>query len=387
MALSDELDTSRVRRRRTRRTAVVALTVAALIMTGVAGASYGRALANPGEASWSVRTVDWLRDHGFGGLINTVENWYYTRHPPANTPPPPSALPAQAHRSRSRAAHFVPGPYPLHVVTGRAALPGEGRWLPGRVGAQGIPLIYTAYLRPDPAHASVLAGVAWIRRSGTTAHLVAGTVQPGGGSWPGNASVPRHDVSRLVATFNSGWRMKDLTGGFAMGHQVTGTLSPGQATAAIDRNGQLTVGRWGRDVTSLDRVVAVRQNLELIIDGSRVVAGLDVNAQGRWGSAHNQLQYTARSGLGIDRGGNLIYVAGTGMNLSMLAATLHDAGAVRAMQLDIHRQMIHFASWQPTRHNGPVPTKLLPAMTHSADRYLLPDQRDFFYITASPSPG
>ncbi len=199
--------------------------------------------------------------------------------------------------------------------------------------------------------------------------------------------MPRHDVSRLVATFNSGWRMKDLTGGFAMGHQVTGTLSPGQATAAIDRNGQLTVGRWGRDVTSLDRVVAVRQNLELIIDGSRVVAGLDVNAQGRWGSAHNQLQYTARSGLGIDRGGNLIYVAGTGMNLSMLAATLHDAGAVRAMQLDIHRQMIHFASWQPTRHNGPVPTKLLPAMTHSADRYLLPDQRDFFYITASPSPG
>ena len=75
MALSDELDTSRVRRRRTRRTAVVALTVAALIMTGVAGASYGRALATPGEASWSVRTVDWLRDHGFGGLINTVENW------------------------------------------------------------------------------------------------------------------------------------------------------------------------------------------------------------------------------------------------------------------------------------------------------------------------
>jgi hypothetical protein len=367
------------------RTALVALVVTTLIMTGFAGASYGRALAAPGEASWSVRTVDWLRDVGFGGVIDTIENWYFTRHPPANTPPPESALPDQAHRAGSHPVHFVVGPYPLHVVTGRPALRGEGRWIAGRRDAQGVPLIYTSYLRPDPAHASVLAGIAWIRRSGTAAHLVAGTVQPGGGRWPGDAAVPRHDVSRLVATFNSGWRMKDLTGGFAIGQQVTGTLSSGQATAAIDRQGHVTVGEWGRDVTGLDRVVAVRQNLDLIVDRSRVVAGLDTNARGRWGSAHNQLQYTARSGLGIDRGGNLIYVAGTGMNLSMLADTLQAAGAVRAMQLDIHRQMIHFASWQPAIDGRTIPTKLLPAMTHNADRYLVPDQRDFFYITTSPS--
>jgi len=28
-----------------------------------------------------------------------------------------------------------------------------------------------------------------------------------------------------------------------------------------------------------------------------------------------------------------------------------------------------------------VPTKLLPNMNRPADRYLVPDQRDFFYLT------
>jgi hypothetical protein len=343
--------------------------------------SYGQALTAPGAASWSLRTVDWFRDHGLRQAVNKVENWYYSQHAPTNQPPPLSSLPTPPTLSLQGKLLYVPGPYPLPTLPGREPLPGESRWAAGRVDGHGDPLTYTAYVRPDPAHASVVAGVAWIRQAGTQAHLVAGTVQPGGSGWPGTASVPRRDVPRLVATFNSGWRMQDIDGGFELQHRIAGQLVTGEATAAIDDHGHLLVGEWGRDLPGAGTLVAVRQNLQLIVDHGQVVPGLDANAQDRWGSADNQLQYTARSGLGVDALGNLIYVAGVGMNLVTLAATMQSVGVVRGMQLDIHRQEIHFASWLPTASGDVTPFKLLPTMFHGADRYLNPDQRDFFYIT------
>jgi hypothetical protein len=129
-------------------------------------------------------------------------------------------------------------------------------------------------------------------------------------------------------------------------------------------------------------VAAVRQNLALVVDGGRPVSGLSVNAGGRWGTARNQLQYTWRSGVGLDARGDLIYVAGNSMNLTMLAAAMADAGIVRGMQLDIHSGMASFASWR-TRPGGEVQAhKLLPGMARSAYRYLSADQRDFIYLTA-----
>jgi hypothetical protein len=51
------------------------------------------------------------------------------------------------------------------------------------------------------------------------------------------------------------------------------------------------------------------------------------------------------------------------------------------MQLDIHTGMASFSSWLPAAGSA-APTKLLPAMSRSANRYLVPDQRDFLYLTA-----
>jgi hypothetical protein len=129
-------------------------------------------------------------------------------------------------------------------------------------------------------------------------------------------------------------------------------------------------------------VTAVRQNLALVVDGGRPVPGLSRNAAGQWGSTHNQLQYTWRSGIGTDAHGDLVYVAGDQMTLSTLATAMVDAGVVRGMQLDIHRSMVTFASWLPGAGGAtPAATHLLPDMPGAADRYLQPDQRDFFYLT------
>jgi hypothetical protein len=52
------------------------------------------------------------------------------------------------------------------------------------------------------------------------------------------------------------------------------------------------------------------------------------------------------------------------------------------MQLDIHPGTSSFSSWTPQPGGGSsIPAKLLPGMTEPADRYLIPDQRDFIYLT------
>jgi hypothetical protein len=375
--MSVTVRSSRRHPRRRRLLAFAALALALLMI--VPTVSYVRALTAPGSATWQMRTVDWVRSNHGNSIVNAIENWYYTRHQPAAGPPDPASLP-QAGSATTAAPGALP-PTSLPRPAGVSALRGEAVWKPGRLAADGRPLIYTSYIRPDPKHLSVVAGVAWIRAGSSVAHLVAGTQQPGGSSWPGNAAVPSADVPKLVATFNSGFKMADITGGFYLDGHTARTLRDGQASLVIDRNGQVSIGAWGRDVSMNGNVVAVRQNLALVVDGGKPVAGLDRNATGAWGTARNQYQYTWRSGIGLDAKGNLVYVAGNTINLATLATAMVDAGIVRGMQLDIHPGMDSFSAWRTDGSKTMQPTKLLPTMTRPADRYLVPDQRDFFYLT------
>ncbi|MCY7400451.1 MAG: hypothetical protein LH477_05740 [Nocardioides sp.] len=342
--------------------------------------SYGRALTYPGSASWQERTVEWVRENGAATVVNTVENWVYTRHAPSAGSPDAATVPAWLRATPVRARADQTAPAPVAPLAMASSLPGEGIWVPGRRATNGTPATYTTVIRPDRAYPSVLVGAAWIRASDTTAHLVPGTRQPGG-SWPGDARISKADVPALVATFNSGWKYKDMDGGFYLDGRTAAPLRDGRASVVIDRNGAITIGQWGRDVALTRSVTAVRQNLDLVVDKGRAAVGLNVNGAGRWGSAKNQLQYTWRSGLGTDAQGNLVYVAGGNLTLQTLADAMVDAGVQRGMELDIHPGMTSFATWAPTSNGSAVPTKLLPGMSKPADRYLVPDQRDFFYLT------
>lgn len=355
-----------------------------VVLLAVPAVSYARALAFPGSATWQQRSVGWVRDHGGGPAVDTAENWYYTRHPPSAGPPDPASVPvrpaAPALSSPARSVVGAPRPVPLAALPGAQQLAGEGSWTPGRNAADGFPALYTVFFRPDPALPSVVAGAAWMRADTAAGHLVAGTREPGGSGWPGGARVAARDVPSLLATFNSGFQLKDIPGGFFQGGRTAGRLVDGQASLVIDDEGRFLVGQWGRDVSMNRHVAAVRQNLALVVDAGRPAAGLTSNAGGRWGSAKNQYQYTWRSGVGTDAAGDLLYVGGAGLDLKTLAAAMVQAGVTRGMELDVHPGMASFASW--TADLGrPVPVKLLPGMTRPADRYLVPDQRDFFYLT------
>lgn len=361
----------RPKRFRRIRRGVFWLTMVLVLLTSI---SYVRALTYPGNASFADRSVGWVRDHGGGGLVNAVENFLFTRNPPGDVPPATGTIPVAGSNAGSATTVALP------QLPGPKALPGELIWMPGRTGTNGLPALYRTFFQPDAAHASVVAAVAFIPAGATDAHLVPGTKEPGGGPWTGNAAVTPADISRLVATFNSGWKMQDITGGEFVQGKTVRALQPGQASLVISSTGSVDIGAWGTDVGMHSDTVAVRQNLAPIVVNGAPVLGLDVNNNNDFGSSKNQLQYTWRSALGVDSRGDLIYVAGNNMTLSTVASALADAGAVRGMQLDIHSGKAFFASFNPSENAG-LPTKLLPDMPRRADRFLAPDQREFLYLT------
>lgn len=355
------------------RFAVLAALVLAAIYPGV---TYGQALSAPGQAGVGVRTVDWLRSMGAGGVVDSVENWWYIHNVPGAGPPSPSALPT---RPPSAPASGPAVPPPLPALAAAPPLPGEGQWTAHAGGA-----LFTSYLRPDPRHASVIAGVArWDQRR-TTLALHPGTQDPRGAARWGAPDVTPAERGALLATFNSGFLMKDTLGGWYADGHVARPLRAGAASLVISRDGTAVVGQWGRDVSMGPDVVAVRQNLDLIVDHGQPVPGLAANPGSRFGNPRSQFQYTWRSGIGTDSAGHLIYVAGNQLTLTTLAAALHDAGAVRAMALDMHPPMVGFNVYPAGAGTGP-PAKLLPAMHSPATRYLHADQRDFFVLTLRPA--
>jgi len=369
-------------RRHPRRIRIPSLTILRRLLAAILAAvmltlavSYGRALTYPGEAPLDVRTVDWIRENGGAPLVNAVENWWYTRQAPPTSAPDPtlgSAGPVPA----------APGtPAPLPAIGPRAA-PGEGTWVAGPSSKNGTPPLLATFVRPDPVHPGVVAGVARFDQNLVKAQLIAGTREPDKRQWPEGGQVPLDQRGSLVATFNSGFKLAEARGGFYADSRGAQPLRDGAASLVIDRAGRVSVGAWGRDVRMSPDVAAVRQNLALIVDNGAPVPGLDVNSDNRWGSAKNQLQYTWRSALGVDARGNLFYVGGNQLTLASLARALADTGAVRGMELDIHPRMVHLYAYQHV--NGqpqPLANPLLPTMQGPLDRYLQPDQRDFVSVT------
>jgi hypothetical protein len=79
----------------------------------------------------------------------------------------------------------------------------------------------------------------------------------------------------------------------------------------------------------------------------------------------------------------LLYASGNQLTLDVLANALHAAGAVRAMELDIHKKMVVFNLFaHPPGATRPVGQRLSPDMPGSPNRYLSPDQRDFVAVLA-----
>ena len=359
------------RRRRIR--LVVLLALAGLLLW--LAASLGGALTNPAlGSSLGARFAEWARGNGGAGIVNWVENEWYSHHPPpkGGKPPKGAIKVPKANRIVSTSVPHLPVPTAIQPIAS-PALPGEGEWSPAGRLVGGVPAIYETTLRPDVVHTSYVIGVAWMDTKLLKATLYSGSQIPGGGPYTHTAPISPPASDSLVAAFNAGFLVPQANGGYYTDGKVVVPLRTGAASFVVYRDGTSTVGQWGRDVTMTPNVVSVRQNLDLLVDNGTPVSGLNATDTTQWGDTLGDAVYVWRSGLGVTADGALVYVGGPGLNIVDLANILARAGAVRAMELDINTDWVNFSTYQPSTATGPASTtngaELLSNMPGTPARY------------------
>ena len=340
-------------------------------------------MAEPSNSSLGIRSVEWLRDHGAAGLVSEVESIYYSLTAPSKGGPTLRALPqvgyeatARARAQRLQAQRLAAASHPHRVAPViHPALPGEGVWRAVRPGLGTAAPVLITTLRNQPEYPRAVAGLAWIDTKRTRLTLNPGRLEPSVSIPRGSMDVPQARRGKLLATFNSGFKLGDSHGGFVLNGHTYATMQDGMATLVGYRDGHLNVVDWQYGSSAPNSVAFARQNLPLIVDGGRPTANLN---NGEWGATVGNAILVWRSGIGIDRYGNLIYAAGEDQSVRSLADTLAHAGAVRAMELDINSYWVSFITYGAPGAGAPV--NLLSGMDRADTRYLTPDDRDFFAV-------
>jgi hypothetical protein len=362
--------------RRVRRVAVVA----SLLVLLPVFVAFSSAMAARSDSSFSIRAVEWLRSNGARGLVNQIETMYYSLNAPATGGPGLKRLPDQPGASltqtRARRHHVHYTPPPIAPIL-HPALPGEGVWRSTFVGHHGPPPVLVTSFRSDPNYPQMVAGVAWIDHTQTSVMLYPGVQEPAVPmSNRGPEEVPMALRNRLVATFNSAFKLSDSSGGFGYDGHTYAPMVQGIATIVRFRNGRVNVVRWESGPDIGPNVVYARQNLPLIVDGGHPNPNLSDGPE--WGATLGNAIRVWRSAIGIDRHGNLLYAAANDQTVGSLAAIMVHAGAVRAMELDINAYWPSFITYHRPGAIGAA--NFLPDMVRSPQRYLTPDDRDFFAV-------
>lgn len=388
--------------RRRRRRLWLAVLVIPLLIAAFFGWSVVGAMTTPGNENFQAKWADWLRGHDAAFLANRMEEYYYSHHAPpkggrphhlnALPSPSPSPSPGPVTRSSdvgptaptSSAARYLPAPKQVPLVVS-PALPGEGQWQ--RVGPRvnGRAGMYEAQFRADTIYTSEITSAVWIDPRVMKVALIPGLTEPGG-TWGHPPYVTPSELPLTVAAFNGGFRFQDAHGGFYLHGKTAVPLVRGAASLVLYRSGKVNIGTWGSEVTMTPGVVAVLQNLVLMVDHGQVSQAATYNDHSVWGSTLGAAIVIPRSGVGVTANGALVYVAGPALTARTLAESLQRAGAVRAMTLDINPEWVTFNFFShpdPTRPAQIVATKLYPQMQRPASRYLGPTQesRDFFTIS------
>ena len=230
--------------------------------------------------------------------------------------------------------------------------------------ALGRPVLYTGSANG--------AFVAWMDPQLSRPVVVPGTGDPLGSPWGGQVAPDQQPF--LVSAFNGGFKWGDFDGGvIAFGASYRSPVGCEESLIVYD-DGTFTVGAWGRDNDPNKHVVALRQNLGMLVDGGAPTAA--ASNPGSWGASVAGVA-TARGAVGVDANGALLWAGGRVSPLD-LANALVAAGAVRGMELDINPDWVNFNSYDVGADNVAHGNGLYGAT--GADRYLHPDGRDFIAV-------
>ncbi|MEZ0065343.1 hypothetical protein ABIA32_001339 [Streptacidiphilus sp. MAP12-20] len=360
----------------------------AVVLVGGTGYCIQDALAAPGAGGTQTKLARWGRCHGLSAVVDLVDNRHQHSAAPVscNAVATAFAHPAARPKPKPKPTPTVP-PIPLHASVRplvSPALPGEGVFTPLTL-VKGQPAVQSATVRPDPWNTDFMVGIVWMKQHDLRFDLHPGVSEPGG-NWNIPATVPLSQRTGLVATYNGGFKVSngDSHGGFYLAGQTIGDLRDGAASEVFHRDGTVSVGVWGQDARMAPDVVGVRQCLVPLVRNGAVTDDALYGGVNTWGLTDGGNSVVPRSGVGIDRNGNLIYVGGRALTVQSLATMLQRAGSVTAMMLDINLSWPSFITYDATKSpHDPVPHNLVN-FVRAPTRYYDYSSRDFVAVYAKP---
>ena len=373
-----------MKRRRRRRRILIALPFLGLASWAVV--SYAAWMMQPTSMSWSERSVEWVRaDVPFGNwLVDESEHIYYTMNAPHKGGAQLKGLPAVGLRTGTPVA-IAPvlkprAPWPRRIKPiFPHPLPGEGVWKPTGPPVDGGPPVLVTTFRSELDYPQIVAYVAWFDHTRTAVAYYPGRYEPPHAAVRGPMMVPNDQHSRLLATFNGGFTYVDGDNGSAVNGHTNEPLKDGNATLIGYRNGRIAIVKWSGGPNAGRDVAWARQSLAPIVWNRRLSPLLNTDPNSpQWGYTLGGVTRVWRTGVGVDRRGNLIYAVADDQTVITIAKILQHAGAVRAMEFDINPDW-HTLITYSHRH-GLDPKMVEPQPNQPPTRYLVPDDRDFIAI-------
>jgi hypothetical protein len=369
---------------------LVGASVVALLGLVAVGVSYTTWMLRPTSMSFGERSAEWVRSLPTGNwVVDEAEHYYYDWKAPKPGGPQLRSLPTvglsglpightRSTRSTKPAAQATAWPPPIKPVFTHP-LPGEGIWKPTGPSVDGGPPVLVTTFRPEVDYPQIVAYVAWFDYTRTALAYYPGRYEPPSATVRGPMMVPYDQRSRLLATFNAGFIYSDGSNGSTDNGLINEPLKDGNATLVGYRDGRVAILKWSGGPNAGPNVAWARQSLAPIVWNGQLNPALNDNPDSpQWGYTLGNAVRVWRTGVGIDRRGNLIYVVANDQTVSTLAQTLQHAGAVDAMEFDINPEWHTLISY--TDPHGLVPTLVEPQPMQSADRYLVADDRDFFAV-------
>lgn len=218
------------------------------------------------------------------------------------------------------------------------------------------------------------------RFTGPTKYVLhCGSSDPGSScrGLPGGPRIPQASRPRLLAAFNGGFLLSTGSGGYEQAGRVIRPLRRGLASLVIYRSGAARIGTWGVPRPGL-RIYSVRQNLSFLVRNGHPTAAAR-GAWTYWGATLGGGELVARSALGQNAKGQLIYVGSMSASPMDLATALVRFGARSAMELDINPEWVQlaYAKKPGSRLHAGITGQARPA-----DQYLTGWTRDFVAVMA-----
>jgi hypothetical protein len=192
------------------------------------------------------------------------------------------------------------------------------------------------------------------------------------------SAVGGTELKHLLAAFNGGFKLGVGAGGYEQEGHVISPLLKGDASLIIDRSGRARIGVWGYGAPGPgEAVYSVRQNLQPLVEhGKPTQAAYDWYA---WGATLGGGELVARSALGQDSAGDLLYAGSMSASPADLAQALAGHGARIAMELDINPEWVQLDV--ASRAGGSLRADV-PGQYRPANQFIDGWSRDFITVLA-----